>query len=65
MATTSPHSGVMEYCKSCDAEMLHDVQIELRSESKTGENAAYSREPYRVTECNDCGLVTAVRMNDA
>ena len=65
MATTSPHSGVVEFCDRCDAETQHAVQIELRSESKTGKNVAFSREPYRVSECGDCGDVTAIRMNDA
>lgn len=65
MATTSPHSGVVEYCDDCDDEMPHAVQIELRFENTSGENAAYSREPYRVSECHTCGAVTSIRMNDA
>lgn len=65
MATTSPHSGVMEFCEPCESETPHAVQIELRSESKSGENAAFSREPYRVSECRSCGEITAIRMNDA
>jgi hypothetical protein len=55
----------MELCDRCDAETPHAVQIELRSESKTGKNVAFSREPYRVSECSDCGFITATRMNDA
>lgn len=65
MATTSPHSGVIELCDNCETETPHAVQIELRSESTTGENVAFSREPYRVSECHDCGDVSAIRMNDA
>lgn len=65
MATTSPHSGVIEFCESCEDETAHSVQIELVSESKTGENAEFSREPYRVSECNGCGTTTSIRMNDA
>jgi len=65
MATTSPHSRVMEFCPRCDNETPHNVEIELRSETTTGENAAYSREPYRVSECDTCGDVSATRMNDA
>lgn len=55
----------MEFCEPCESETPHAVQIELRSESKTGENAAFSREPYRVSECRSCGETTAIRMNDA
>lgn len=65
MATTSPHAGVVEFCEACDEDVPHSVQIELRFENDASENAAYSREPYRVTECLDCGSVNAVRMNDA
>lgn len=55
----------MEFCEHCDDETAHLVTIELRSESATGENTAYSREPYRLSECRQCGADAAIRMNDA
>lgn len=65
MATISPQTGVKEFCDHCETETPHSVQIQVRSESATGENVAFSREPYRVSECDGCGTVTALRMNDA
>lgn len=55
----------MEFCEACDDEVPHAVQIELRFESESSENAAFSREPYRVSECRSCGETNAIRMNDA
>lgn len=65
MAKHPPDSRILEYCDPCDADTPHAVQIELRSEARASENAAFSREPYRVSECKDCGSRTATRMNDA
>lgn len=61
-ATGSPFS---EPCRDCGRETEHSVSIELRTESHKRENAAYSREPYRVATCTRCGLTTALRMNNA
>ena len=61
-AATSPFS---EPCSSCGRDTEHAVSIELRTESTKRENAAYSREPYRVSTCSRCGLTTAIRMNNA
>jgi CO dehydrogenase/acetyl-CoA synthase alpha subunit len=55
-----------ERCDDCDRDTPHDVRIELRAESESpGENAAFSREPYRVTTCRRCETSRARRMNDA
>lgn len=66
MATQpSDPDSVREACTSCNGETLHDVRVEIRTESKKEENAEFSREPYRVAVCNDCGAETATRMNNA
>lgn len=54
-----------EGCEACGIETQHRVEIQIRTESTTGENAAFSREPYRVTTCLQCGQETAIRMNNA
>ena len=54
-----------EPCDDCGLETPHSVTIELRTESKKRENAAYSREPYRVATCRYCGHTTSQRMNNA
>ena len=66
MATRpSDTDGMTEPCEECGRETLHRVQVELRTESSKPENAEYSREPYRVATCLDCGVTSARRMNDA
>jgi hypothetical protein len=54
-----------EACEECGRETLHQVQVELRTESSKPENAEYSREPYRVSTCLECETTSARRMNDA
>lgn len=54
-----------EPCDDCGRETPHSVSIELRTESQKLENAAYSREPYRVATCRFCGQTTSQRMNNA
>ncbi|WP_135662063.1 DUF7835 family putative zinc beta-ribbon protein [Halorhabdus rudnickae] len=54
-----------EYCPSCGTERPHGVSVTLVTESDETDNAAYSREPYRVSECLNCGRRTERRMNDA
>jgi hypothetical protein len=54
-----------EACETCGRETPHDVSIDLRIESRTGENVAYSREPYRVSTCRICGAERSIRMNNA
>jgi len=65
MATTSAGSIRQERCGQCARETPHAVAIELRTESTDGQNAAFSREPYRVAECRRCGRTVSRRMNDA
>jgi hypothetical protein len=62
---SSGRGGRREHCTRCDRETSHAVRIEIRTESSSEENAAFSREPYRVSECSDCGWTTALRMNNA
>jgi hypothetical protein len=54
-----------ERCEDCAGETPHTVHIELKTESDKRENAAFSREPYRVATCGYCGATTSQRMNDA
>lgn len=54
-----------EPCEACGRETPHSVRIELRTESRKRENAAFSREPYRVATCTHCSRTTSLRMNNA
>lgn len=54
-----------EHCEGCGEETPHDVRIEIQTESSKTENTEFSREPYRVTECERCGETTNKRMNNA
>jgi hypothetical protein len=65
MASKPTDAGRHERCEHCGRETPHAVRIELRTESTRERNAAFSREPYRVSQCRDCGTETARRMNDA
>ncbi|MFW6321675.1 MAG: hypothetical protein ACOC0Z_07465 [Halohasta sp.] len=66
MATTpSSPDNTVEYCSHCGRETQHVVRVEIRTESQKTENAEFSREPYRVTRCVDCGAETTMRMNNA
>lgn len=62
---SDPGDTFDESCATCERETPHAVTIELRTESKKRENAAYSREPYRVATCRYCGQTTSQRMNNA
>ena len=66
---TSPHSATecdrFELCENCGSKTPHEVYIEIRTESSKQENAEYSREPYRISRCMDCGTESAIRMNNA
>jgi len=62
---TGSADGVTESCDVCEHDTTHSVSIELRTESGKTENAEFSREPYRVSECMICGDETALRMNNA
>lgn len=68
MATTRTTEEVpTEVCPDCDAPTRHDVSIEILSESRSDDAHAkkFSREPYRRTECLECGRTRRRRMNDA
>lgn len=66
MATTDDSiDGMTEQCDACGRETLHQVNVQIRTESATSENAHYSREPYRVKECQQCGERSSQRMNNA
>lgn len=66
MATTDGSGGGMrERCEHCGLETVHDVSVQIRTESCRQENAQFSREPYRVTECRKCGFRRSKRMNNA
>ncbi|WP_135829985.1 DUF7835 family putative zinc beta-ribbon protein [Halorussus halobius] len=65
MAATDWTDQRREDCEECDRQTPHVVRIEMRTESEKQENAAFSREPYRVTECRVCGAETTRRMNNA
>ncbi len=58
-------SDFTEPCDDCERDTPHTVSIELRTESDKRENAEFSREPYRITECMTCGTETVLRMNNA
>jgi hypothetical protein len=58
-------SDLTEACNDCGRDTPHTVSIELRTESDKRENAEFSREPYRITECMACGTETVLRMNNA
>ncbi len=65
MATTrDSFDGLTEYCDSCETDTLHQVSVQMRTESTKSENAEFSREPYRVAECQRCGTRSSQRMND-
>ncbi|GGL50276.1 DUF7835 family putative zinc beta-ribbon protein [Halocalculus aciditolerans] len=66
MASKTPHSdGMTEQCEKCGRETPHEVSVELKTESSKSENAEFSREPYRVSQCRMCGDETSTRMNNA
>lgn len=66
MATQpSDPDGITETCRSCGTETLHEVRVELVTESSKEENSEFSREPYRISTCQECGAETKQRMNNA
>ncbi|MCU4740813.1 hypothetical protein OB955_07285 [Halobacteria archaeon AArc-m2/3/4] len=66
MATTdNSFNGMTEHCPECELDTLHEVSVQIRTESLKKENAQFSREPYRVTECQQCGHRKSQRMNNA
>ncbi|GAA0272652.1 DUF7835 family putative zinc beta-ribbon protein [Halobacterium noricense] len=57
--------GIVEQCSECGRERPHEVSIDILTESNDEQNAEFSREPYRVSECKACGTTTKTRMNNA
>lgn len=57
--------AITESCDECQRETPHEVSVQIRTESQKRENAEFSREPYRVTECQICGETGTQRMNNA
>ncbi len=64
-STPDPVDGLTEHCAACDSRTIHQVSIQMRTENDETENAEFSREPYRVTECQRCGTRSSQRMNSA
>nr|WP_083252755.1 hypothetical protein [Haladaptatus sp. W1] len=52
----------VEQCENCVSETPHSVSVELITESEKEMNAAFSRKPYRITECIRCGTKTRQRI---
>jgi formate dehydrogenase assembly factor FdhD len=67
MAThpSSSPGDIREPCPECGTETLHEVHVEIRTESRKQENAEFSREPYRVSTCVRCDAESVQRMNNA
>ncbi|ODR80854.1 hypothetical protein BG842_02505 [Haladaptatus sp. W1] len=64
VTTTTTDSQSGELCENCDAMTPHQVTIEIVTENEDNSNAAFSREPYRVTECQQCGTTSKQRANN-
>ncbi|MEF8775498.1 MAG: hypothetical protein V5A43_03220 [Haloarculaceae archaeon] len=64
MATRSI-ADISEECSTCGRITTHHVGLEIQVESTRDENAEFSREPYRVSECHVCGDRRSTRMNNA
>ena len=56
--------ALYEDCTECGERQPHEVSIEIRTGSSREENTEFSREPYRVAECEVCGTTTGTRMNN-
>lgn len=54
-----------EECSQCEQNTPHDIAVKIETESSKNENAEFSREPYRVAECQICGNTQKQRMNNA
>jgi hypothetical protein len=66
MATNSDTLADMtEDCPDCNRATPHSVNVTILTESGKRENAEFSREPYRVSECRLCGQTRTTRMNNA
>jgi hypothetical protein len=64
VTTSTADSQSSEQCENCDAKTPHQVTIEIVTESEGDSNAAFSKEPYRVTKCQQCGATSKQRANN-
>ena len=65
MSTTQASTQeTVEQCEHCEAKTTHHVSVTIITESDDETNAEFSREPYRITECIQCGAESRQRMND-
>ncbi|MFB6254103.1 MAG: hypothetical protein ABEI06_05810 [Halobacteriaceae archaeon] len=65
MASKNLKSEMEEECSQCEQNTPHDIAVKIETESSKNENAEFSREPYRVAECQICGNTQKQRMNNA
>lgn len=52
---------MVEPCDRCDRETVHEVFVHVFVESADAANPAFSRQPYRVSVCTECGAETLSR----
>ena len=64
VTTATADNQHSERCENCDAMTPHEVTVKLVTESEADSNAVFSREPYRVTKCQQCGAMTKQRANN-
>jgi hypothetical protein len=65
MSTKSDPSELTEPCLDCGRDTPHRVRVELRTEGRNPDTAAFSREPYRISVCTVCNGEDVLRMNNA
>lgn len=53
-----------ERCESCETVTERELTIDLVSEGDADDDRGFDREPYRVSECQECGHETKTRMNN-
>jgi uncharacterized metal-binding protein YceD (DUF177 family) len=58
-------ADLTEECERCNSATPHEVDVRILTESSKPEHAAFSREPYRISECRVCGHTETTRMNNA
>jgi len=63
--SSTSFSSITEECEDCEQETAHEISIEMRTEGADSDHPEFSREPYRVSECQRCGETSTERMNNA
>lgn len=61
--TDAGGTTMVEPCECCDNETVHEVFVHVFVESARAVNVKFSRQPYRVSVCTECGEETLSRMN--